>query len=239
MIIRINCYDYDRMNKDDLIGCIDLPVKDMGDGEIIDKWVNITNIETGTGGQLHIMYQICTIGWIPFDPNVINPKIKKIHVHVMDGYDIPKTDLVGKTDPYLRIKLNDQEFFQKTKTINDTFTPLWNETITLYSLCSNPSIQLELKDDAPGKDPVISTKNIELNNIRIGEIKEFTEELIPVKGMKKGGKIHFYIQITSDVPFIGANFVRHLDVGKKTKKGNGCLDKIDKIQQNLYHYLSK
>ena len=189
-IIRISCYDYDKINRDDLIGFIDIPAKNMGDGQIIDQWVNITNNETGSGGQLHIMYQLCTINWIPFNPISITP-IKKIHIHIMDGYDIPKTDLIGKTDPYLRIKLNDQEFFQKTKVIENTLTPVWNETITLYSLYSNPSIQLELKDEATGKDPVISTKTIELNNILPGEIKEITEELIPVKGMKKGGKIHY------------------------------------------------
>ena len=227
-IIRISCYDYDRLNKDDLIGYIDLPVREMGDGQVIDNWVNILNKDTGSGGQLHIMYQICTIGWIPFNPVPLS-SIKKIHIHVMDGYDIPKTDLIGKTDPYLRIKLNDQEFFQKTSVVNNTFTPLWNETITLYSLYSNPSIQLELKDDAPGKDPVISTKNIELTNIVPGEIKEITEELNPIKGMKKGGIIHLYIQITPGTPFIGVNFTRHIDFGKKTKRGNGCLDTIDQI----------
>ena len=216
------------MNKNDLIGYVDLPVREMGDGQIIDKWVNIVNRETGSEGQLHLMYQICTIGWIPFNPIPINP-IKKIHIHVMDGYDIPKTDLLGKTDPYLRVKLNDQEFFQKTKVIENTFTPVWNETITLYSLYSNPSIQLELKDDAPGKDPVIGTKNIELNNLSLGEIREINEELIPAKGMKKGGKIHLYIQITPETPFIGINFTRHIDFGKKTKKGNGCLDLIEPI----------
>ena len=225
-IIRISCYDYDRLSKDDLIGYIDLPVREMGDGQVIDKWVNILNRDAGSGGQLHIMYQICTIGWTPFNPVPLS-SIKKIHIHVMDGYDIPKTDLIGKTDPYLRIKLNDQEFFQKTSVINNTFTPLWNETITLYSLYSNPSIQLELKDDAPGKDPVISTKNIELTDIAPGEIKEITEELNPMKGMKKGGIVHLYIQITPETPFIGVNFTRHIDFGKKTKRGNGCLDTID------------
>ena len=227
-VIRLSCYDYDRLNSNDLIGYVDLPIKDLGDGQIIDRWVNIKNSETGSGGQLHIMHQICTIGWIPFNP-VIPNEIKKIHVHIMDGYDIPKTDLMGKTDPYLRIKLNDQEFFQKTNVIDNTLTPLWNETFTLYSLYSNPSIQLELKDDGPGKDPIIGTKNIELNYIAPGEIKEITEELIPAKGMKKGGIIHLYIQITPEMPFIGVTFTRHIDTGKKTKKGNGCLDSIGQI----------
>ena len=226
--IKISCYDYDKMSKDDLIGYIILPVREMGDGKIIDKWVNISNPESGTGGQLHLMYQICTIGWTPFITIPKDP-IKQIHIHVMDGYDIPKTDLIGKTDPYLKIKLNDQEFFQKTSVIDNTLTPLWNERITLYSLYSNPSIQLQLLDEAPGKDPIISYKTIELEDIPPGKVKELTEEFEPKKGMKKGGKIHLYIQITNDIPFLGVNFERHIDLGKKTKRGNGCLDNIEQI----------
>ena len=57
-VIRISCYDYDRLNSNDLIGYVDLPIKDLGDGQIIDRWVNIKNSETGSGGQLHIMHQI-------------------------------------------------------------------------------------------------------------------------------------------------------------------------------------
>ena len=34
------------------------------------------------------------------------------------------------------------------------------------------------------------------------------------------------------MPFIGVNFVRHIDFGKKTKKGNGYLDSIEEIPSN-------
>jgi Ca2+-dependent lipid-binding protein len=60
------------------------------------------------------MYQICTLGWKPFNQESIIP-LKNIHIHVMDGYDIPNVDLIGKSDPYIRIKLNDQEFMKKQK----------------------------------------------------------------------------------------------------------------------------
>ena len=199
----------------------------MGDGKIIDKWIRIYDDKKVSAGELHIMYQICTIGWKPFDIMSIIP-LKKIHVHIMDGYDIPNTDLIGKTDPYVRIKLNDQEFVQKTKVINNCLVPVWNQTITLYSLYSNPSIQIELKDEATGKDPLIGSKEIIINDIEAGKIKEITEELIPGKGMKMGGKIHLYIQIDSDNPFFNYKFTKHIDVGRKTKKGDG-VDSINKI----------
>ena len=227
-IIRLSCYDYDYIGSNDLIGYIDFKVKDMGNGLIKDEWVLISDPKKGSSGKLHIMYQICTIGWNPFSMNTFIP-IKKIHIHLMDGYDIPNTDLIGKTDSYIRIKLNDQEFYHKTKVVNNSLIPVWDQTITLYSLCEKPSIQIELKDEANGKDPIIGTKNIELNNINPNEVKEITEELIPGKGMKKGGKIHLYIQITDSNPFLNIKFIKHLDTGKKTKKGIGNLEKLDKF----------
>jgi Ca2+-dependent lipid-binding protein len=219
-VIRISCYDYDKLSKDDLIGYKDLFVKDMGQGNLKDEWISIFNSDSGSKGKLHIMYQICTVDWIPYKTILYQP-LRRIHIHVMDGYEIPNTDLIGKTDPYVKLKLNDQEFAHQTLVMNNTLNPLWDQTITLFSLCQKPSLQIELRDEATGKDPLLGTKSIDLSDIPNEKIVEFTEELIPAKGMKKGGIIHFYIQITNSRPFVNAKFTRHIDTGKKTKRGNG------------------
>ena len=224
--IRISCYDHDKIGKDDLIGYKDLLVKEMGEGSLKDEWISIYNPETGSKGNLRVMFQICSLNWIPYQPNPYMP-LKKINIHVMDGYEIPNVELIGKTDPYVKLKLNDQEFVQQTLVMNNTLNPIWDQTITLYSLCENPTLQIELRDEATGKDPLLGNKSIDLSKIEEGEIVEFTEELIPAKGRKKGGIIHFYIHITDKYPFEGAKFTSHLDVGKKTKRGNGCLDSLD------------
>ena len=199
-------------------------MKDMGFGNINDEWLTIKNNDVKQG-ELHIMYQICSIGWIPFS-KPLSP-LCQINVHIMDGYDIPNTDIIGKTDPYVRVKLNDQEFVQKTKVINNTLNPCWDQTIKLYSLCEKISMQIELKDEATGKDPLIGAKDIDLSELKYGEIIERTEELIPAKGMKKGGKLHFYIQQSSE-PFKNYEFKKYIDTGKKTKRGNGNLEQLDK-----------
>ena len=121
------------------------------------------------------MYQICTMGWIPFKTISLCP-LKRIHIHVMDGHDIPNIDLIGKTDPYLRLKLGDQEFVQKTSVKDNTLNPLWDENITLFSLCQINSLQIELRDEATGKDPLLSTKNIDLSNIVEDDVVEYTIE---------------------------------------------------------------
>ena len=225
-ILRISCYDHDKLNKDDLIGYKDLHISNMGEGKVVDEWIDIYNSETGSKGSLHIMYQICTMGWIPFKTISLCP-LKRIHIHVMDGHDIPNIDLIGKTDPYLRLKLGDQEFVQKTSVKDNTLNPLWDENITLFSLCQINSLQIELRDEATGKDPLLSTKNIDLSNIVEDDVVEYMEELIPVKGIKKGGIIHFYLQITNNEPFLKTEFIPYIDTGKKTKKGVGCLDSLD------------
>jgi len=223
-VIRISCYDYDLIGSNDLIGYLDYPVHEMGSGIIKKEWIPI-KINGVKQGELYIMYQVCSIGWTPFSKPLL--PLKQFNIHIMDGYDIPNTDIIGKTDPYVRIKLNDQEFVQKTRVINNTLNPCWDQTLTLYSLCEKVSMQIELKDEATGKDPLIGTKNIDLSEIKYGEVVEMTEELIPAKGMKKGGKIHFYIQQSSE-PFKDYKFSKYLDTGKKTKRGNGNLDQLDK-----------
>lgn len=45
--------------------------------------------------------------WFKKDKNIL-----------LDDYDIPKIELIGKTDPYICIKLNDQKFYGKTKVID-------------------------------------------------------------------------------------------------------------------------
>ena len=227
-VIRISCYDYDKLSKDDLIGYKDLCVKNMGEGKLMDEWINIYNSDTGSKGFLHIMYQVCTVNWIPFKTISMIP-LRKIHIHIMDGHDIPNVDLIGKTDPYLRLKLNDQEFVQKTDVKENTLNPLWDQTITLYSLSQTCSLQIELRDEATGKDPLLGSKNIDLSKIVDDDIVEYMEELIPAKGMKKGGIIHFYVQITNLTPFVKAEFTRYIDTGKKTKRGTGCADSLDPI----------
>ena len=224
-VIRISCYDYDKLSKDDLIGSKDLFVKNMGEGKIIDEWIDISK-NYSTQGKLHIMYQICSKDWIPFKSNLYMP-LRKIHIHVMDGYEIPNVDTFGKTDPYVRLKLDDQEFVHQTLVQDNTLNPLWDQTITLYTLCEKILLSIELKDEATGKDPVLGFKSIDISDIPNEKIMEFTEELIPAKGMKKGGIIHFYLQITNLKPFLDFKFSRHIDTGKKAKRGIECLDSLD------------
>ena len=87
----------------------------------------------------------------------------------------------------------------------------------------------QYKFEVAGKDPLIGTTTINLEDIKEGEIREITENLIPAKGMKKGGIIHLYIQINSEYPFLNTKFTKHLDTGIKIKKGYDALNKIEKV----------
>ena len=107
------------------------------------------------------MYQICSINWILYQQNPYI-SLTKINMHIMDGYEIPNVELIGKTDPYIKLKLNNQEFVHHTLAINNILNPLWDQTITLYILCEKPQLQIELRDEATGKDPLLGDKTIGL-----------------------------------------------------------------------------
>ena len=82
-VIRISCYDYDYIGSNDLIGYYDFRVYEMGEGAIKTKWVKIYNKDKQEQGELYIMYQICTIGWTPFNENKLQ-NLRRINIHMMD-----------------------------------------------------------------------------------------------------------------------------------------------------------
>ena len=45
-------------------------------------------------------------------------------MHIMDDYDIWKVDLIGEIDSYIRIKLNAQEYYEKTKFTCNSLIPV-------------------------------------------------------------------------------------------------------------------
>ena len=80
-VIKISCYDYDLIGSNDLIGEVSLNVKEMGKGKIKTEWLSIFKDDLSQG-ELLIMYQICTIGWIPFSSQ---PLLSLRQIHIPEG----------------------------------------------------------------------------------------------------------------------------------------------------------
>ncbi|XP_057776498.1 synaptotagmin-4-like isoform X2 [Salvia miltiorrhiza] len=51
-----------------------------------------------------------------------------LSVKVISAENLPATDQTGKSDPYVKLKLKKSEQKEKTRVINDTLNPVWNQT---------------------------------------------------------------------------------------------------------------
>ncbi|KAH7444352.1 hypothetical protein KP509_02G074800 [Ceratopteris richardii] len=63
-----------------------------------------------------------------------------IEVKVLYARNLRKADIIGKSDPYIKISLGEKGFSKKTQVKKNTLNPDWNETHTL--VVQDPSIQV-------------------------------------------------------------------------------------------------
>merc|ERR1712212_1375180 len=122
----------------------------------------------------------------------LTPKEEKVNIDaghlrliIHNGTNLIKTDIIGKSDPYVVVEHNKKKF--KSKTIKNNQNPLWDFVVDLeIAEKMDEDIKVSVfdedigKDDAMGyvfldiKDLCISqsivTRNIPLNNCKTGEI---------------------------------------------------------------------
>lgn len=132
----------------------------------------------------------------------------QVHVRVVEAKELPKMDTFGKTDAFAILQYNANRNIQKTKTIENDYTPVWNEEFhfTAEDL-SIDTLTVFLKDDDSGSnDDPISMLKIPMNQFQVGQVVDRWHSLIPVKGVKKGGQIRLVIHIApaGAAPFVAA-----------------------------------
>merc|ERR1712106_752206 len=88
------------------------------------------------------------------------PGILQVIVH--KAMDLVNQDMLGKSDPYVKLKFRGQEF--KSKTINNSLTPEWNfSTDLLISEVYDSYINIEVFDEDYGQDNFEGTVSILLS----------------------------------------------------------------------------
>lgn len=129
-----------------------------------------------------------------------------LHIRAVEASDVPKMDIIGLSDPYLLFELSTSSQKWKTKYINNTKAPVWNEDFHLpvsSSLTDTLRVSLWDQDDI-SKDDLISTYDFTIkNDFPIGKIIDKWYQMCPIKGVKEGGKVRLIIQLnrTGKDPF--------------------------------------
>lgn len=60
-----------------------------------------------------------------------------MHVYVIEPLNVPKMDLISKTNPYALFKFGKDNIEIKTKGLDNTLTPQWNELLDLIITYQN------------------------------------------------------------------------------------------------------
>ncbi|CAF0743361.1 unnamed protein product [Adineta steineri] len=109
-----------------------------------------------------------------------------VRVIVLQARDLVKSDITllgkGKSDPFVKVKAQGNEY--KTKTINNTSEPHWNEVFEfVIEQNETDSVEFEVYDEDPGKDDFIGRAQFPINTLLD---KEAVTTWLTLKDVKKG-----------------------------------------------------
>ena len=113
-----------------------------------------------------------------------------LHLRVLEATDIAQMD-ANKSDPYCVIRLSSSDETRKTRVIKNTLTPKWNEefhfTVQNQATCS---LVIKMIDQDILVDDPMSTLEINLASLQVGQVLDQWYEMRPCPRVRKGGRIH-------------------------------------------------
>merc|ERR1712106_1238490 len=118
-----------------------------------------------------------------------------LEITVQKASELVNKDMIGKSDPYVKIKFKDQEF--KSRKVRNTLEPEWNFSANLIVTSSdeNSDIVVEVYDDDFGKENFIGSYKCSLKHA----IKETDKPAVWCNLVGcKSGKIFFSTIYSSD-----------------------------------------
>ncbi|KAH0796506.1 C2 domain containing protein [Histomonas meleagridis] len=228
--------DKDKL-KDEDMGYLTLPLKGFEIGYIYNQWFDMKpakNVKNAGKIKLKIHISPSDIpAWqgtpVPPPPLPASDKLT-LHVHLIQGFNIPAVDANGKADPYCTLSFIGRKEVVKSRILNKTLNPCWDDQLKLDVLSLGSDIlRIELMDhDAVGKDDKISIYDIPLNTIPPGIVQYGKFDFTPVHGNKYGGQIEMKYQIVApnQIPYTNVPFIPYqLNVRVVDIKDTKCKDK--------------
>ena len=128
-----------------------------------------------------------------------------LHVRAVEAKDLPKMDVIGKSDPFLTFRINVSKETYKTKFIKQTLDPKWNEEFHIPVPNQDCVLHVELFDmDKVSANDLISTRDFELNHFKVGEVYEDWYHFFKAPGVDKPGSVYlvFHLANNGDTPFV-------------------------------------
>ena len=114
-----------------------------------------------------------------------------LHLEILQGKDLVKSDMIGKSDPYAVVTYGDDKI--KTNTVKNSQNPEWNFQADIPIDPNGPSnLQIEVFDkDKFGKDKPLGAADIDIPSLMNNSI--LREAWLPLDGVKSG-----QVQVSAD-----------------------------------------
>merc|ERR1712106_496778 len=148
-----------------------------------------------------------------------------IKVIIFEASELVNKDMIGKSDPFVKIKFNDQEY--KSKKVRNCLHPEWNFSANLDVKSSNEKddIVIEIYDDDFGSENFIGSYTLSLKQAVMDTDKEATWHNL--SGCKTGKISYSTIYSADEEPEIKSENDAKEDDNSSSKKDSE-LDETDK-----------
>jgi len=189
-------YDSDLM-KDDEIAHLKLSVRDLQPGRLCDQWFVMKNRKGKKNTQIHLLIHLSCQGDRPFFEKAIPSHV--LNVIVVEAAEVPKADLIGKSDPYCKLGIHGGQISAKTSWKDNTDSPNWSEQFQIA--LNDPAtdvMDLQLWDHDVKNNDQLSETQIAIGRLPAGKVVDDWWNLEPCKKGKKGGRVHLRLQVTDE-----------------------------------------
>jgi hypothetical protein len=184
-----------------------VPLHTLPLGTVVEKPFELVPVKgVKKGGILNAKFQVTTsraapfLEWRPPRPPS-GPLVLNLRIVSADA--IEKTDTVGKTDPFIKIKAPGGE--AKTTVKPNTLTPTWDEVFRIpIPNASDNLVNLKLFDEDVVSDDEISYVNLQTALYPVGEVWDLWVEFTGVRKVKRPGRVRVILQVAlqSATPFV-------------------------------------
>ncbi|KAH0787749.1 C2 domain containing protein [Histomonas meleagridis] len=120
----------------------------------------------------------------------------QLHVRVLEALDIAKMD-ISKSDPYCVISVTSSNDTRKTRVIENSLKPVWNEDFHFnIPNPSNAALKILMRDKDLIKDDDMASLEVQLCSLPPGQVIDQWYNMIPAHHVKKGGRIHLILHLS-------------------------------------------
>ncbi|KAF9977162.1 hypothetical protein BGZ73_006833 [Actinomortierella ambigua] len=161
---------------------IDYVLKPVGGETFGMDIAHIPGLQSFIRDQTHAI-----LGPMMYNPNVFTLDLEQImtggasltaaigvvQFTVYNAKDLKNTELVGNSDPYMKIRLGNRPELAQTSVKQDTLNPVWNETFTILVNNLNEVIVMEILDkDTMRKDRPLGQANFDLKALEMDPLQD-------------------------------------------------------------------